>query len=434
MDSQLIYATLLDQRDERDDFRMQDYILRHEIDMIELDSKLAQVVIGVRRSGKSTLCHMALKKARLEYAYVNFDDDRLASMKIEDLNDVLTAIYRIYGKDIKHIFFDEIQNVDGWHLFVNRLLRQGHKVVLTGSNAKLLSGELVTHLTGRYNKISLYPFSYSDMCRQKGVDSIAMTTKGIASRQAVLDRYIVEGGFPELEGIRNRRNYISGLIETIVTKDIATRYKIRNIAGLKKLATHLISNAGQILNIDEINNVLNIGTNKTIRNYLDHLSQAYLIMPLRKYSFKSRERMRDEKGYVVDVGMMTYNEGSLSPDNLGWRLENAVYIELLRRHSPLFHDIYYYRPTSRSREVDFVIIQGNKPIELIQVSYDISNEKTLKREISALTEAADALHCENLTLVANSRSRIIQSGNHQIRIVATYEWLADNYWIDDSMQ
>ena len=427
MNTQLIFTTLLDQLDERNSINTADYVMRKECQLLELNSKLAQVVIGVRRSGKSTLCHMALKQSGIDYAYVNFDDDRLATLKIDDLNDVLVAIYRIYGTDIKYIFFDEIQNVDGWHLFVNRLLRQGHRIVLTGSNAKLLSGELVTHLTGRYNKIDLYPFSYADVCRQLGVDSMPMTTKGIAARQNILDNYLKEGGFPELDGVKNRHNYISGLVETIITKDIKTRYNIRNVAGLKTLATHLIANSGQLINIEEISKTLNIGTDKTIRNYIDHLAQSYLIVPLRKFSYKSRERLRDEKSYIVDPGMMTYNSGStLAPENLGWRLENVVYIELLRRHSPLFHEIYYYRPTPRSREVDFVVTDGNKPIELIQVAYDISNERTLTREITALIEAAKKLHCENLTLISNSNSRVIAIDEHKIKIVSSYEWLSES--------
>lgn len=427
MNTQLIHTALLDQLDERNSINAADYVMRKECQLLELDSKLAQVVIGVRRSGKSTLCHMALKQSGIDYAYVNFDDDRFATLKIDDLNDVLTIIYRIYGSDIKYMFFDEIQNVEGWHLFVNRLLRQGHRIVLTGSNAKLLSGELVTHLTGRYNKIDLYPFSYSDICRQFDVDSMSMTTKGIAARQNILDKYLKEGGFPEIEGIKNRQNYISGLVETIITKDIKTRYNIRNVAGLKALASHLIANSGQLINLEEIGSALNIGTDKTIRNYIDHLAQAYLIVPLRKFSYKSRERLRYDKSYIVDTGMMTYNSGStLAPENLGWRLENVVYIELLRRHSPLFHEIYYYRPTARSREVDFVVTDNNKPIELIQVSYDISNEKTLKREVAALTEAAKKLHCENLTLIANSNSRIITIDEHQVKIVSSYEWLSDS--------
>ena len=426
MNTHLIYTTLLDQLDERNSFNTADYVMRKECQLLELDSKLAQVVIGVRRSGKSTLCHMALKQSGIDYAYVNFDDDRFASLKIDDLNDVLTAIYRIYSTDIKHIFFDEIQNVDGWHLFVNRLLRQGHRIILTGSNAKLLSGELVTHLTGRYNKIDLYPFSYSDICRQFDMNSMPMTTKGIAARQSLLDKYLKEGGFPELEGVKNRHNYISGLIETIITKDIKTRYNLRNVAGLKALATHIIANSGQLVNLEEIGTSLNIGTDKTVRNYIDHLAQSYLIVPLRKFSYKSRERLRNDKAYIVDTGMMTYNSGAtLTPENLGWRLENVVYIELLRRHSPLFHEIYYYRPTARSREVDFVVTEGNKPIELIQVSYDISNEKTLTREVAALTDAAKKLHCDNLTLIANSDSRVITIDEHNINIVSSHEWLSD---------
>lgn len=427
MNTQLIYTTLLDQLDERNSINMADYVMRKECQLLDLDSKLAQVVIGVRRSGKSTLCHMALKQSDIDYAYVNFDDDRFATLKIEDLNDVLTVIYRIYGTNIKYMFFDEIQNVEGWHLFVNRLLRQGHRIVLTGSNAKLLSGELVTHLTGRYNKIELYPFSYSDICRQANVDSMPMSTKGIAERQRMLDKYLKEGGFPELEGVKHRHNYISGLVETIITKDIKTRYHIRNVAGLKALAIHLIANSGQLINLEEIGAALNIGTDKTIRNYIDHLAQSFLIVPLRKFSYKSRERLRHDKSYIVDTGMMTYNSGSaLAPENLGWRLENVVYIELLRRHSPLFHEIYYYRPTARSREVDFVVTDGNKPIELIQVSYDISNNKTLRREVGALIEAAEKLCCDNLTLIANSDSRVITIDAHTIRIVSSYEWLSDS--------
>ena len=139
MDSNAIYKVLLDQREELSHVVGEHFVLRNEIGQLDLGSKLAQVVIGVRRSGKSTLCHMALQKADTNYGYVNFDDDRLANLHVEDLNLVLESIYRVYGKEVKHIFFDEIQNVEGWHLFVNRLLRQGLHLVVTGSNARLLS-------------------------------------------------------------------------------------------------------------------------------------------------------------------------------------------------------------------------------------------------------------------------------------------------------
>ena len=134
---------------------------RKEEQEIQLNSKLAQIVIGVRRSGKSTLCMKVLMQSGVHFAYVNFDDERLQKVGVEELDVILQELYAIYGS-FTHLFLDEVQNIDGWHLFVNRLLRQGIKLVLTGSNANLLSGELSTHLTGRYHQIELYPFSFSE--------------------------------------------------------------------------------------------------------------------------------------------------------------------------------------------------------------------------------------------------------------------------------
>ena len=154
-----IIQVLAEQKEYMDGYQPDGWVTRREEQLFELDSTLAQVVIGVRRSGKSTLCHKVLLEHNVKYGYANFDDDRLANLRVEDLNTVLSCIYQIYGTDIKYIFLDEIQDVDGWHLFVNRLLRTNLHVIVTGSNAKLLSGELATHLTGRYNEIRLFPYS-----------------------------------------------------------------------------------------------------------------------------------------------------------------------------------------------------------------------------------------------------------------------------------
>ena len=186
MNKQSLLQILLDQREEINTLIGDDYVERSEAKQFEFGSKLAQVVIGVRRSGKSTMCHMALKKQQLNYGYANFDDDRLAELSVKDLNDVLETLYVIYGTDVKYLFFDEIQNVDGWHLFVNRLLRMGLHVFVTGSNARLLSSELSTHLTGRYNEIRLYPFSFKEFCKARKVPLDLPTTKNVASRQSAL--------------------------------------------------------------------------------------------------------------------------------------------------------------------------------------------------------------------------------------------------------
>lgn len=425
MDANILYGILLDQRDEVETLVEANYVQRREASRFDFNSKLAQVVIGVRRSGKSTMCHMALQSRGLQYAYVNFDDDRLASLKVEDLNGVLEAIYRIYGTDIKYLFFDEIQNVEGWHLFVNRLLRMKLHVVVTGSNAKLLSSELATHLTGRYNEIRLFPFSFYEYCMASDMAVDEPTTKNVSLQKNALHDYLLSGGFPELDGIANKHAYVEGIVNAILTKDIKTRFKLRNADGLKKLANHLINNVGQLINFRYLSESMGVGTEKTVRKYLDYLSQAFLVMPLNKFSYKSRERMRDDKAYIIDTGLMTYRHMAPAGDNLGWRLENVVFIELLRRTDPSFQDLYYYRPTSRSKKVDFVVANRGQAVELIQVSLDISEPKTLRRELDALVEASVALRCDNLKLVAMTQTRTEERAGKTIQIVAANEWLLE---------
>lgn len=423
MDKIKLLQILLDQREELESLVSDNFVQRAESALFEYDSKLAQVVTGVRRSGKSTLCHMALQKKKIKYGYVNFDDDRLATLTVEDLNDVLESLYVVYGSDVKYLFFDEIQNVDGWHLFVNRLLRSGMHVFVTGSNAKLLSSELSTHLTGRYNEIRLYPFSFKEYCEARNIPVDCPTTRNTASQQKALYDYLLEGGFPELDGISNRHAYVEGIINAIITKDIRKRFRLRNADAIKRLANHLINNAGQIINIKGISENLGIGTEKTIRSYFDYLSQAFLVLPISRFSYKSRERLRGEKAYIVDTGVITYRHNALVPENLGWRLENVVMTELLRRTNPDYQDIYYYRTETTSREVDFVVTDHNEVTELIQVSLDISNPKTLKRELTALAEASTKLECHKLTLIAMSKTRTEDMDGKTINVISAREWL-----------
>ncbi|WP_288318764.1 ATP-binding protein [Xylanibacter caecicola] len=423
MDSNVIYKTILDQREELSLMTNEDFVYRNEVNQISLNTKQAQVVIGVRRSGKSTLCHMALRNAGIVYGYVNFDDDRMANLMVEDLNFVLEAIYRVYGNDVKHIFFDEIQNVDGWHLFINRLLRQGLHIVITGSNARLLSSELATHLTGRYNEIRLFPFSFRDYCVAKEIETDIPTTKNMALLKNTLDEYLIEGGFPEIASLPDKQGYVSSLIDAIITKDIMPRFHIRNANALKTLANHLINNVGQIINMKELVETLKIGSDKTIRNYIDFLAQAFLIVPLTKFSYKSSERLRSNKAYIVDTGMLTFRPNLLATENLGWRLENAVLLELQRRNMPLCRDVFYYRPVSRLKEVDFVIAERGNVMELIQVSYDIGTPKTLSRELSALVDASRKTGCKKLTLIACSETRKEKISDMEINVISAIEWL-----------
>lgn len=425
IDEKIILQVLAEQQEEIKGYKPQKWVARKEEALFEFETKMAQVVIGVRRSGKSTLCHKVLMERGIRYGYVNLDDDRLADMKTEDLNTVLSCVYQLYGTDIPYLVLDEIQDVDGWYLFVNRLLRTDLHIFVTGSNAKLLSGELATHLTGRYNEIHLFPFSFSEYCQYHHVDIQGITTKAVAERKRAFMDYIHDGGFPEMQGLRNKRAYVQSLIEAILRKDIQKRFKIRNIEALRKLAHHLINNACQEINYDEMSELLGIA-DKTAKKYIDYLSQAFLIQLLTRHSYKSRERVRNQKAYIVDAGLQGNRDNVLAPENLGWRLENVVYIELLRRGAQDFLDIYYHKPTPRAKEIDFMVCDQSKTVELIQVAYEIDSVKAYDRETSSLIKASAALSCNRLTLIAFTQTRDVEIEGKTIHIISALEWLLNS--------
>lgn len=424
-DERIIMQVLTEQKDEKNAIDTSGWVQRYEEGQFDFDDGLAQVVIGVRRSGKSTLCHKVLKKNKLNYGYVNFDDDRLGRLEMEELNTVLSCLYQLYGADVPCLFFDEIQNIEGWHLFVNRLLRLKKKVFVTGSNAKLLSSELATHLTGRYNEIRLFPFSFAEYCLYHKIDTESITTQADAERKRALLEYLNTGGFPEMQSMRNRKNYIQSLLEAILQKDIQQRYNIKNIQALRLLAHHLINNTCQMMNYEELSSLLGM-SDKTLKRYVDFLRQAFLIQLLPRHSYKSRERVVGEKSYIVDTGIVNNHDYSLAGENIGWRLENVVYIELLRRCSREFYDVYYYRPTTHSKEVDFAVCNQGRVREFIQVAYDISAPKTLERELSALVAASSAVDCSTLTLIAYTETREVTVKEKKIKIYSIIDWLLES--------
>lgn len=422
MDEKTILEVLAEQQEEIKSYKQQKWVERKEESLFEFDTSMAQVVIGVRRSGKSTLCHKVLLERGIRYGYVNFDDDRLAEMQVGDLNTVLSCVYQLYGTDIPYLVLDEIQDVDGWYLFVNRLLRTSLNIFITGSNAKLLSGELATHLTGRYNEIHLYPFSFSEYCQYHQIDTQSITTKADAERKRAFMDYIHDGGFPEMQRLRNKRAYVQSLIEAILRKDIQKRFKIRNIEALRKLAHHLINNACQEVNYDDLSEMLGIA-DKTAKKYVDYLSQAFLIQLLTRHSFKSSVRIRNQKAYIVDTGLQGHRDNALAAENLGWRLENVAYIELLRRCAHDFLDVYYYKPNPRAKEVDFVVCDQSKVVELIQVAYEIDSQRAYHRETTSLVKASEELSCNRLTLIAFSPTRDVEIDGKTVHIVSALEWL-----------
>lgn len=419
IDKRTLEFILTDQQEELEKKVQDELCQRKEVVLVDTKSTQAQVIIGVRRSGKSTLCYQALQAARVKYAYADFDDERLDGLVAKQLNDVLEVLYKIYG-DFNYLFLDEIQNVEGWHLFVNRMLRGKMHVVITGSNAKLLSGELATHLSGRNKEIPLFPFSFREFCSMKQVDTERKTTKAEAFRRAAFDEYMKQGGFPELFSVKDKKSYVNTLVDNILKRDIEQRYKISYKAAFENMAHHLLNVSPTMVVSTDLANIFHIKSEHTAKNYVSYLKQAYLLVGVQKYSPKSKVRAVQEKVYAVDVAMMDQRDNAFAGENLGHRLETVVLIHLFRKSKMENMDVYYLN--DRYGECDFLICKGNMVVQAIQVSFDISSEKTRKREVNGLLLAARQTRCKNLLLLTDHERDIIEVNGHQIKIQPVYDW------------
>ena len=423
MDTLTLKTILADQKDELDDLISGDWCHRSEERLIDLDSRMAQVVIGVRRSGKSILCVNVIKGSGEIFAYVNFEDEKLVKATSDDFNTILECLYQLYG-DFSHIFLDEIQNIEGWQHFVNRLLRRGMHVLMTGSNAKLLSSELATHMTGRHMDIELYPFSFPEWCEAQGISTKHLTTKERGILAGNFDRYLREGGFPELIGVERKIPYIDGLIRGILENDIEKRFRIQNKAAFEKVAYHILNTVPVRPNNRKIAEAFDIGSHHTVEKYEGFLTKAYLTCAIQKYSTKSAARLASEKLYPVDVSLMDNRTDAFALDNLGWRLETMVLIELLRRYRPRGWNIAYF--SERQYEVDFAVCEGPSVRKLIQVSYDISNPKTRLRELRGLIQASHKTGCEDLLLITAAEQGEIMEDGRRVVMLPAYIWLVDD--------
>ena len=419
-----LLTILADQKAELLSLDIHNLVERPEEHEIDLNSKFAQVVIGVRRCGKSTLCQKVLLESHVNFGYINFDDERLKDIDSDKFDDLLSTLYRLNG-DFNYLFLDEIQNVNQWQLFVNRMLRQGMHLIITGSNANLLSSDLTTHLAGRYNEIELFPFSFSEYCVAKKIDRSGYTTKDKALLQKALDDYLQQGGFPEIvEGLAPR-HYAANLIATIVKKDVTLRYKVKYTDVLWKLTNTLLDNICCVISASGLAEKLGVKSFHTVDRYVGFLQNAYLILALKKYSPKAIERKLRDKGYAIDMAFVNDHEDHLQSEGLGWRLENIIAIELFRRIKTSGDELYYLEK-NRGYDVDFVITRRNKIKELIQVTYDFRNPsvKQYNREVGNLVKASKSLKCNNLKLIImEGEEKEIEVDGCQVEIIKAVNWL-----------
>lgn len=395
---------ILTQHTERDTIAARPYIDRKTSYQVAemLNSPLIKLITGPRRAGKSVFALLMLKGRN--FAYLNFDDKQLLERWDEELVEkTLDEVYLGY----EYLLLDEVQNLPGWDLWVSKLYRNGKNMVITGSNANMLSSEMATVLTGRYLQIEMLPFSLAEVMSAAGIDISDIKPEQQAEASLIADDYLRNGGFPETVLARGiTKNYLSTLFDSILLKDVAQRHHIRKTSDLYGMATYLLSNFCNPFSANSLAEELGIASVTTTKKYCDYLNEPYLFFYLPRFNNKLKLMAKaDRKAYIVDNGFVQSSAFNLS-DNLGRLLENQVFVDLLRKGYVPGQTLFYYR-SRNNREVDFVTRRGPKVEQLIQVSYNLDSAKTRKREVDALVECGEELNCRNLCIVTFSGKETI---------------------------
>ena len=410
---------ILNQRRERDELMSRPYLMRRsnqDTDLL-LSSSLIKLITGPRRVGKSTQALLMLRDKN--FAYLNFDNYSL--LDAWDANLVMRMLDDVYP-GYEYILLDEVQNLDGWDLWVSELYRLGKNLVITGSNARMLSSEMATFLTGKYLQVEMLPFSLEEFFDWNKLDLHMLKPEDITNSFVLTDDYLRNGGYPEVVASRQlTRSYLDTLFDSIVWKDVAKRHNVRNVTDLNNLAMYLVSNFCNPVSANDLTTELGFSSVNTTRKYMDYLHEPYLFYYLSRYNNKLKlMKKAPRKVYVVDNGFVTSKAFSLS-DNLGRLLENQVFIELVRRGYDVERTMFYYR-SRNDKEVDFVLRKEAHIERLVQVCYDMSNPKTEKREVDSIVECAGELKCSNLVIVTNNDKRTIEKDGYKIDVVPITEF------------
>ena len=410
---------ILNQRRERDELMSRPYLMRRsnqDTDLL-LSSSLIKLITGPRRVGKSTQALLMLRDKN--FAYLNFDNYSL--LDAWDANLVMRMLDDVYP-GYEYILLDEVQNLDGWDLWVSELYRLGKNLVITGSNARMLSSEMATVLTGKYLQLEMLPFSLEEFFDWNKLDLHFLNPEDKTNSLVLADDYLRNGGYPEVVASRQlTRSYLDTLFDSIIWKDGAKRHNVRNVTDLNNLAMYLVSNFCNPVSANDLTTELGFSSVNTTRKYMDYLHEPYLFYYLSRYNNKLKlMKKAPRKVYVVDNGFVTSKAFSLS-DNLGRLLENQVFIELVRRGYDVERTMFYYR-SRNDKEVDFVLRKEAHIERLVQVCYDMSNPKTEKREVDSIVECAGELKCSNLVIVTNNDKRTIEKDGYKIDVVPITEF------------
>ena len=395
-------------------------------------------IMGVRRSGKTFSFYQIMKEILgkggdlRDILFVNFEDDRLDPVNKDTLSMVLDAYYELYPakkNTTVYVFFDEIQNVDGWERFVRRLLdAEKVKIYVTGSSSKMLSKELSTTLRGRTVAHEVFPFSFTEYLKYKRLSPEVVSSRDRARVINAFEQYLYVGGFPEIFDAEEpeRINILQEYINLIVYKDLIERHNIKNHALVKYLIHYFLGNVSNLFSVNKMYNDLKSQRYKVskdgIFNYLSYLEDAYCFFPVSIYSDSVRVRqVNPRKIYSVDHGLVTACVWD-AKENTGRLLENLIYVQI-RRVSP-WRGTYYY-VTQNGNEVDFVVLEKGEIKSVIQVSETMANRDTMEREIKALDEAMEELGVKAGTIITREEENEMKIGKRVVNVVPAWKWMLE---------
>jgi predicted AAA+ superfamily ATPase len=376
------------------------FVPRAYISKITSKGKHIEVLSGIRRCGKSTLMKLLMQKIKKPIAYFNFEDARINGFEVNDFQ----KLDEIIGKGKAAYFFDEIQNIASWEIFVRQLHERGEKVYITGSNASLLSKELGTRLTGRHLRHELFPFSFQEF----------LVFKKLKYTVAAFEKYMELGGFPEYLRDPNPE-VLQTLLRDIVLRDIAIRYGIKNSKTLMDLTLYLISNIGKEVSYNNLKKTFNIGSANSVSDYLTWLEDTYVLFYLPRFSWSAKSvAINPRKVYAIDNGLVNANSLSFSKDK-GRLLENLVY-QFLRQKQ---YQLFYFR---ENKECDFVVFEKNKCKQVIQVCSQIDSDNKA-RELDGLIEAMEFFKLkEGFIITLNQKDKLGFNGK-TVYLIPAFEFI-----------
>ena len=377
-------------------------IERTALESIPEVENYATIITGIRRCGKSTLLLQLLQKKQQTAIYLNWEDIRLNSFETDDFNRLHTEILK---RQVNLLFFDEIQIVKNWEMFIHQLLREGFKVYITGSNASLLSVELGTHLTGRQLSSELFPFSFVEFCSIKQLEFLP----------ASVDLYLKKGGIPDYVK-SDVTEVILSLVSDILIRDIAIRYAIKDVETLKRMTIFLLSNIGCPVSANKLTQTIGLKSASSVLEYFSHLKNAYLIDFVSQFNYSYKVQMRNpKKVYALDLGIVSTLTSSFSQDN-GRKLENLVFLHLRASYK----EIFYFKEKG---ECDFVVKRNERIEKAIQVCYIIDNDN-FEREYNGLVVAMTFFGLTEGIIVTHHQSDTFERNGIKVKLIPAHEFLS----------